>query len=66
MEIERQIAEEEEGKGEKVRVRYGKIWIGNELWFWDEEREELRDGGGRKREEVLKEGKRRGEEGEGK
>ncbi|KMQ84813.1 hypothetical protein RF55_17072 [Lasius niger] len=58
----RQIAEEEKRKGERVRVGYGKVWIGNEIWFWNEEMEEVRDGKGRKREKAREERKGRGEE----
>lgn len=58
----RQIMEEEERKGEKVKVGYGKIWIGNELWFWDEEMEELKNRGGRKREKNGNEERKWGEE----
>lgn len=59
----RQIAGEEERRGERVRIGYGKLWIGSEVWLWDEKEEELRDERGRGRREVLE---KRGGKGEGK
>lgn len=47
-EMKEEIAREEEGKGRKVWVGYGKIRIDEKWWRWDEEEEELRDGRGNK------------------
>jgi len=55
-----EIAREEEGKGRKVRIGYGKIRIEEKWWRWDEEEEVLKDGKGNK----IKE--RKGEEERGK
>ncbi|KAL6420239.1 hypothetical protein ACFW04_014609 [Cataglyphis niger] len=40
------IAREEEKKGKKVWIRYGKIRIDEKWWTWDEEEEVLKDGNG--------------------
>lgn len=53
-----EIAREEEGKGRKVWVRYGKIRIDEKWWRWDEEGEVLRDGRGNKMGEGQGEGRR--------
>jgi len=42
-----QIARIEEAKGRRVRIGRGRLWIEGMWWIWDEEREELRDKGGR-------------------
>lgn len=55
----RRIAEEERREGKKIRQGYGKIWIEDRWWFWDEERETLVDGEGKRRLSKT------GEEGEG-
>jgi len=55
-----EIAKEEEVKGRKVRIDYGKIRIEEKWWRWDEEEEVLKDGKGNK----MKERKGEGEEGE--
>lgn len=52
------IAREEEGKGREVWIGYGKIRINGQWWKWDEEKETLKNGWGRKRIEQQ----RRGEE----
>lgn len=57
----RRIAGEEERRGERVRIGYGKLWIGGKAWLWDEKEEELRDEGGRRRREVLEEREGKGE-----
>lgn len=53
-----------------MRIGYGKLWIGDEAWLWDEKEEELSDESGRRRREVLeeREGKRerKGQSGVGK
>ncbi|EZA62843.1 hypothetical protein X777_01158 [Ooceraea biroi] len=41
-----EIAREEERKGRKVWIGYGKIRIDNQWWRWDEVEEVLRDGNG--------------------
>lgn len=41
-----EIAREEERKGKKVWLRYGRIRIENIWWKWDEEEEVLRDSNG--------------------
>lgn len=38
---------------------YGKVWLEGIWWFWDEEKELLRDGKGRQR--KLREVEKRGE-----
>ncbi|XP_050452132.1 coiled-coil domain-containing protein 70-like [Cataglyphis hispanica] len=50
------IAREEEKKGRKVWIGYGKIRIDEKWWRWDEEEEVLKDGKGnlKKGEEVKK------------
>ncbi|KAL6417578.1 hypothetical protein ACFW04_012649 [Cataglyphis niger] len=40
------IAKEEEKKGRKVWIEYGKIRIDEKWWKWDEEEEVLKDGNG--------------------
>ena len=66
----RRLGEEEEAKGKRVRVSYGKIVVDGITWFWDERREELRDWRGREKgglERETREGSkddRRREEGE--
>ncbi|XP_043256876.1 trichohyalin-like [Colletes gigas] len=52
----RRIGVEEEVKGRRVRVFYGKIMVDGAMWFWDERREVLRDWRGR---EGSREGGRR-------
>lgn len=50
-----EMAKEEEKKGRKVRISYGKIRIDEKWWRWDEEEEVLKDGNGNvKKEERLK------------
>lgn len=39
-----EIARNEERKGGKVGIGYGKIKIGEQWWKWDEEEEVLKDG----------------------
>lgn len=46
----RQIEEEERRKGKIVRVRFGKIWIEDKWWFWDEEEEILKNRKGKEKE----------------
>jgi len=41
-----ELAREEERKGRKVRIGYGKIKIEENWWRWDEEEEVLRDNKG--------------------
>lgn len=45
----RRIAEEERREGKRIKQGNGKIWIEDKWWFWDEEREVLVDGEGRRR-----------------
>ncbi|XP_076686107.1 uncharacterized protein LOC143378236 [Andrena cerasifolii] len=45
----RVVGEEEERKGNRVRVKYGKIEIEGKTWFWDEQGEVLRDWRGKER-----------------
>lgn len=45
----RQIEEEERRKGKTVRVRFGKIWIEDKWWFWDEEEEILKNREGKRK-----------------
>lgn len=49
----RNLAEEERKKGNRVRQEYGKIWIEDRWWYWDEEGDTLRNRRGRKREEET-------------
>lgn len=49
----RQIAGEEERRGKRVRIGYGKLWIGGKAWIRDKKEENLRDERGRRRREVL-------------
>lgn len=61
-----EITREEEGKGRKVWVGYGKIRIDEKWWRWDEEGKVLRDRRGNKmgeRQGEGKEGQGRGKEG---
>jgi hypothetical protein len=51
------IAREEEGKGRKVRVGYGRIRIDDRWWKWSEEEEVLIDGSGKVRKGIEGEGK---------
>ena len=51
----RRIGEDEEAKGKRVRVLYGKIVVDGTTWFWDERREVLRDWRGREKGGVEKE-----------
>lgn len=46
-----EIGREEESRGKRVKVSYGKIWINGTMWFWDERKGVLRDGRGRERDE---------------
>ncbi|KAL6417393.1 hypothetical protein ACFW04_012785 [Cataglyphis niger] len=50
----KRIVKEEEKKGRKVWIRYGKIRIDEKWWRWDKEEEVLKDGNGnlKKREGV--------------
>lgn len=61
----RQIAGEEKRRGKRVRIGYGKLWIGGEAWIRDKKEEELRDERGRRRREVLQEKGGKGERKEG-
>lgn len=47
------MAEEERRKGKRVRQGYGRIWIEDSWWYWDEEEEALRDVRGKKRGERM-------------
>lgn len=49
------IAREEKGKGREVWIGYRKIRIDGQ---WDEEKETLKNGWGRRRTEQLKRGKK--------
>ncbi|KMQ84726.1 hypothetical protein RF55_17243 [Lasius niger] len=40
------IARQERGKGKRVWTSYGKLQIEGKWWFWDEDKEILKDGGG--------------------
>ena len=68
----RQIAAKEGAKGASVWISKGKLRINGVWWWWDEAKEELRDGRGRKwveREkgvEQIGNKKERGYEGQGK
>lgn len=52
----REMGEEEEGKGKRVRVSYGKIAIDGKMWFCDERGEVLRDWRWREKEREDREG----------
>lgn len=45
------IAWEERKKGKTAWVKYGKIWMNERWWRWNEEREELEEGDGEERRE---------------
>jgi len=69
------IAWEERKKGKTAWVKYGRIWMNERWWRWNEEEEELMEGdggeGGEKRRGAggaggLEEGGKEGDMGEGK
>jgi len=39
----KKIAAREEGRGRKVKVSYGKLWVDGVWWKWSEEEEVIRD-----------------------
>ena len=51
-----QRAWEEKEKGSLVWVGRDRVWINWELWFWDENLDDLREGGKGKREERMRGG----------
>ena len=61
----RAIGEEEERKGKRVRVKYGKIEIEGKTWFWDEQGEVLRGIGEGRKGEGQKGEQKRGEKEKG-
>lgn len=61
----RKIGDEEERRGKRVRLGYGKVIIEGATWFWDESREVLRDWRGKERETGEGEGGRQEERGAG-
>lgn len=51
----KQTAEEEKRKGGRVRIGYGKLWIDDRWWHWDEGEEVLRDRNGKRRGREVRE-----------